>query len=246
MRPALPLTLAALLACAGPAAAQLRSEALGLSFTALPVAGSDYLFRGISQTRSRPALQLTLEAVQDSGFYLGAFGSQVAFAGSDARQELDLSAGFRFDALGIAWDIGAVHYGYPGHDRPAGGYRLDYVEAALKASRGIGPVTALASVNLSPDFFARSGLAVALEGGADIALPGEVTLSGRLGHQWIEREARFGAPDYLWYSIGLSRELAQGVSLAASYAGTDIGRADCGGGQKICDNRFMLSLSRRF
>jgi uncharacterized protein (TIGR02001 family) len=253
MRPAVPPTpalLAALLpvlalASAGPAAAQGRSEALGLTFSALPAAATDYLFRGISQTRNRPALQLGLEAVQDSGFYLGAFASNVAFAGSPARQELDLLAGWRATALDVAWDIGLVHYGYPGGSRPAGGQSFDYWEAVLKASRGFGPVTALASASLSPNFFARSGTALALEAGADTALPLDLTLSARLGHQWIEREARFGAPDYLWYSVGLARELAAGVTLAVSYAGTDLGRAECGG-QTICDNRLLLTLSRRF
>lgn len=238
-------TLTALLLPA-PARAQLRSEALGLSLSATPAAGTDYLFRGISQTRGRPAGQLTLEALHDSGFYLGGFASNVAFAGTDARQEVDLLAGYRFGGLGIDWDIGAIAYLYPGYQRPAGGYAIDYVEAALRGTRAFGPVTATAAVNVSPDYFGQSGQALALEGGADIALPLDLTLSARIGHQWIERPARFGTPEYLWFSAGLSHALPGGLLLTASYAGTSIDQAGCGGGQKICDNRAMLTLSRKF
>ncbi|ONG46392.1 hypothetical protein BKE38_25405 [Pseudoroseomonas deserti] len=240
------LAMAAALLAPLAASAQMRVEALGLTLSATPAAASDYLFRGISQTRNRPGAQLTVEALHDSGFYLGVFASNVAFAGSNARQELDLLAGYRFEALAIAWDLGGVVYSYPGYDRPAGGYRFDYAEAVLKASRSLDAVTLLGTAAVSPDFFGQSGLGVYVEGGADVALPLGLTASGRLGYQWIEREPRFGTPDYLTWSASLSRELAAGVTLAVGYYGTDIGRGRCSGGQKICDDRVMLTLSRRF
>ncbi|WP_419899162.1 TorF family putative porin [Roseomonas sp. USHLN139] len=240
------LAMAAALLAPVAASAQIRVEALGLTLGATPALASDYLFRGLSQTRNRPAAQLTLEALHDSGLYLGAFASNVSFAGSDARQELDLLAGYRFTALDIAWDLGGVLYSYPGYTRPAGGYRFDYAEAVLKASRSFDAVTLLGSVAVSPDYFGQSGLGVYLEGGLDVALPLGLTASGRLGHQWIEREPRFGTPDYATWSASLSRALAAGVTLAIGYYGTDIARGRCAGGQKICDDRVMLVLSRNF
>jgi uncharacterized protein (TIGR02001 family) len=239
--------LAATLCGAGPALAQTRVEALGLTLSATPALATDYLFRGISQTRNRPAAQLGFEALHDSGAYAGAFLSNVAFAGTDARQELDALAGYRFSLLGLNWDVGAIYYSYPGYRRQTpGAYNIDYIEGALKASRGIGPVTLATAVNVSPNYFGQSGTGVYLEGGADVKLPLDLTASGRLGYQWIEREPRFGTPDYLWYSLALAHDLPGAVTLALGYYGTNIVQRDCGGGQKICDNRVLVSLSRKF
>ena len=85
-----------------------------------------------------------------------------------------------------------------------------------------------------------------LEGGLEVTVPGmDVTLTGRLGYQWIERNARFGAPDYLAYSVSVSRPIAHGVAISAGWYGTDISQAECGG-LKICDGRFIAALSWTF
>ncbi|MFT8246866.1 TorF family putative porin [Roseomonas sp. BN140053] len=241
-------TLALVLAGAAlPAVAQTRIEALGLSLTATPTLATDYLFRGISQTRNRPAVQGTLEALHDSGFYLGAFVSNLGFAGTNARQEVDALAGYRFTLGGINWDIGAIYYSYPGYSRPnPAAYNLDYIEGAVRANREFGPVTVSAAVNVSPNFFGQSGTGVYLESGLDVKLPLDFTASGRLAYQWIQREPRFGTPDYLWYSIGIAREIPGGIVLGLGYYGTDIERRNCSGGQKICDERVLFTISRKF
>jgi len=238
--------VAAVLLAPAAASAQTEVEALGLTLTATPAVSSDYLFRGISQTRNRPAIQGSFEALHDSGLYAGAFASNVAFAGTDARQELDLLAGYRFEALGIAWDIGAIYYTYPGYTRANGTQEIDYLEGAVKASKRFDPVTLLGALYVSPNFFGRSGTGVYLEGGADVALPLGFTASGRFGYQWIEREPRFGTPDYATWSGGISREVVAGVTLAVAYHGTNISRSQCSGGQKICDDRMVVTLSRKF
>jgi uncharacterized protein (TIGR02001 family) len=244
--PAAGLAVAACLFAPGAASAQTRVEALDLTLSATPAVSSDYLFRGISQTRNRPAIQGTFEALHDSGLYAGAFISNVAFAGTNARQELDLLAGYRFEALGVAWDIGTIYYSYPGYSRPSSGYNIDYIEGVLKASKAIDTVTLLGSAFVSPNYFGQSGTGVYLEGGADVALPLGFTASGRFGYQWIEHEPRFGTPDYATWSASLSREVAAGVTLAVGYYGTDIPQSRCGGGQKICDDRIMVTLSHKF
>jgi uncharacterized protein (TIGR02001 family) len=240
------LAVAAAFLAPAAASAQMRVEALGLTLTALPAVSSDYLFRGISQTRNRPAIQGTFEALHDSGLYVGAFASNVAFAGTDARQELDLLAGYRFEALGIAWDIGAIYYSYPGYSRPSGGYNIDYIEGVLKASKAIEKATIVGGAYVSPNFFGQSGRGLYLEGGADVALPLGFMASGRFGYQWIEHEPRFGTPDYASWSASIARELAAGVTLTVGYYGTDISKGHCSGGQKVCDDRFMATLSRKF
>ncbi len=123
MRISTPLAAACALGIGGmalPAAAQVNIEALGLTLTATPAAQSDYLFRGISQTRNRPALQLTLDLEHSSGFYIGAFASNVAFLGTDARQEIDALAGYRFELATVKFDIGGIYYTYPGYQAQPG------------------------------------------------------------------------------------------------------------------------------
>lgn len=240
------LAVATALLAPAAASAQMRVEALDLTLMAMPAVSSDYLFRGISQTRNRPAIQGAFEALHDSGLYLGAFTSNVAFAGTDARQELDLLAGYRFEALGIAWDIGAIYYSYPGYRRSSNSYNIDYAEGALKASKAIEPLTLVGSTYVSTNFFGQSGTGLYLEGGADVALPLGVTASGRFGYQWIEHEPRFGTPDYATWSASLSRETFAGVTLALGYYGTDIPQGRCSGGQKVCDDRVLFTLSRKF
>ncbi len=247
---------AALLLSALPAAAQTSIPSLGLTLTATPVIASDYLFRGISQTRNNWAYQGTVDVQHESGVYVGAFLSNAKFLASpwnDTRQELDLLAGYRFELAGVALDLGYIAYLYPGQDKAPGGQLNEYQEVAIKAAYTIDAVKLLAAFNYSPNFFGRSGDGFYVEGGADVTLPYGFTASGRLGHQWIERNPLFGTPDYLWYSIGVSREIFAGVTASVAWYGTNIDKRECvpvadraTGGQRICDRRVFFSLSRVF
>lgn len=248
MRFARVLVLAALVTLglsAHPARAEIALGETGLSLTLTPTIASDYLFRGISQTRNRWAAQFTAEMTHSSGVYIGGFISNVAFQGTNARQEIDLYGGYRFSALTINWDIGAILYTYPGYTAN-GGFDLNYVELALRASREIGPVKLSGSLFYSPDYQLQSGNSLYLEGGIDISLPFEFVAQGRLGYITIDNNTRYGTPDYLWWSAGISRPLPFGFSASLAYYATNISQSDCVGGQKICDGRVLFSLSRAF
>ncbi|PHK96150.1 hypothetical protein CR162_04755 [Pseudoroseomonas rhizosphaerae] len=229
-----------------PAAAQTTIDSAGLTVTATPAISSDYLFRGISQTRNRPALSLALDVQHETGLYVGAFLSNVAFPGSNARQELDLLAGYRFEVGPVSLDLGGVFYTYPGYDKPAGSYEYNYFEAVAKASYTLDAVKFVGSAAYSPDFYFEAGSAFYLEGGADVALPLDVTLAGRYGYQWIDRNPRYGAPDYANWSVALSREVVAGFTLTVGYYDTDLSKAECFAGTKLCDARAMVMLSRAF
>lgn len=234
------------IATAPAARAEIAIGETGLAVTLSPAVLSDYLFRGISQTRNRWAGQVTTEITHSSGVYVGAFVSNVAFQGTNARQELDVYAGYRFQALTLNWDIGAIIYTYPGYAQPIGGRDLNYVEIALRASREIGPVKLMAGLFYSPDYQLQSGNSLYVEGGADITLPFEFIAQGRIGAIAIQRNQHFGTPDYMWWSAGLTRPLPLGFNATLAWYDTSISRADCVGGQKICEGRVMFSLSRAF
>ncbi len=94
-------------------------------------ATTDYLFRGVSQTMSAPALQGGVYVENSSGWYLSAWGSSIDFVDSTspddgARVEIDLTAGYSYtvsESVALSLDVNA--YVYPS-TRP--GVDYDYLE----------------------------------------------------------------------------------------------------------------------
>src|SRR4051812_38519191 len=75
---------------------------------------SDYDFRGITQSAGDPALQGSLDFATDSGWYVGAWASNVDFGSADVDYELDLYTGFSGTSEGgLGWDVGLIYYTYP-------------------------------------------------------------------------------------------------------------------------------------
>ncbi len=98
---------AALLAIAGAAHAG--------EFSVTPTITNDYDFRGLTQTDEEPAVQLGATYSFDSGFYVGAWGSNVDYG--DKGVEIDYFAGYAGTAGAFGYDVGANYYtftGFPG------------------------------------------------------------------------------------------------------------------------------------
>ncbi len=232
--------------------------------------GSDYLFRGISQTDHNPAIQGSLEYNIDieTGLphylttvtpYVNVWGSNVDFNDQDtATLELDLGFGFRgtVDEIGngLAWDIGGVYYYYPGAENSnvtgqASNY--DYWEIPLKVSYPFTDwLTAGVGYNYSPDFFAGSGEAHYVNGNATITLPKvseyfDWSLNSTVGYQWIDDDAAFGAPSYLVYSVG-GAVTVKGVNFGVSWTDTNLSKSDCFNGTNLCDGRVMFNVGYTF
>ena len=92
---------------------------------------SQYIFRGLTQTDRDPAVQGGVDLTHSSGFYLGAWGTNISwlrddYAGattynSGGRMELDLYGGYRYNfANGVGIDFGALQYIYPGSRNRSG------------------------------------------------------------------------------------------------------------------------------
>ena len=92
---------------------------------------SQYIFRGLTQTDGDPAIQGGVDYAHSSGFYLGAWGSNISWlkenftsgagvvAGqysSNGRLELDLYGGYKgaIGASDVTYDLGLLYYVYPG------------------------------------------------------------------------------------------------------------------------------------
>ncbi|HJV59966.1 MAG TPA: TorF family putative porin [Albitalea sp.] len=87
---------------------------------------SDYRYRGISQSRLKPALQGGADYALPNGFYVGTWGSTISWikdagklAGVDtgsAPVEIDLYGGYKGEIQkGLGYDVGLLQYWYPGN-----------------------------------------------------------------------------------------------------------------------------------
>lgn len=95
---------------------------------------TDYRYRGISQSRLKPALQGGVDYASPSGFYVGAWGSTIKWikdageiAGVDvgsSNVEIDLYGGYKGEIQkDLTYDVGVLQYVYPGnhYDNLGGG-----------------------------------------------------------------------------------------------------------------------------
>jgi uncharacterized protein (TIGR02001 family) len=103
-------------------------------FTTSGAAGlfSQYIFRGLTQTDRKPAVQAYFDINHSSGLYLGIWSSNVSWPRDNygstpvysrgGSQEIDIYAGFKKDNIaqsGFGIDFGALQYYYPGTENPA-------------------------------------------------------------------------------------------------------------------------------
>jgi uncharacterized protein (TIGR02001 family) len=93
------------------ATAQAESSIKGL--TANASVTTNYVFRGQTQTDDSPAIQGGIDYNHPSGFYAGAWGSNVDFPGLGSGLEYDLYAGFKFTvAPEFKLNVGYITYNY--------------------------------------------------------------------------------------------------------------------------------------
>lgn len=110
-------------------AVEAGEEPATWSFGGEVVAASDYVWRGVSQTMEDPALQVDLVVEHGSGFYAGAFASNVDFGDSEdgIGYEFNPYIGWAGElGAGTALDVFVSRVAYPGHN--GADYDIDYTE----------------------------------------------------------------------------------------------------------------------
>jgi uncharacterized protein (TIGR02001 family) len=122
------ITIAVLGALAAPSFVFAADAAPASDFTASYNVGlfSQYIFRGLTQTNNKPALQGGFDVNHKSGLYIGGWASNVSWLRDNANEavgpvyqsggslEIDLYGGFKTDVKGVGIDLGALQYYYPG------------------------------------------------------------------------------------------------------------------------------------
>jgi uncharacterized protein (TIGR02001 family) len=178
---------------------------------------SDYRYRGISQTRLRPAVQGGLDWSHGSGFYLGAWASSIQWikdAGGKADAEIDLYGGWKGEVTkGLTLDVGLLAYQYPGH-KVAVSPNTTEVYGALS----FGPATVKYSHSTTNLFgFANSKNSSYLDLSASFTPMEGLTLTPHLGYQKVAKNGDFSYTDY---SLTASWEIAKGLAISGALVGT--------------------------
>lgn len=229
----LPVALAASLLMTGAAVAQTApSTPSPLTFNVSLT--SNYKFRGQDQDQSKtksfkPAINGGFDYAFDNGFYLGNWNSTIdwtkyAFAsGADAKVEIDVYGGYKFQAGPLAMDIGALAYLYPS----ASG--ANTTEVYLGA--GYGPFTAKYSHTVSKGYFGLGkefgpaddgrGTGYYSIGLAQEVMP-KLTFKASLGYTDFKSSVNSaGLPNYMDYSVGASYDLGDGLALSGAVIGAN-------------------------
>lgn len=222
---------------------------------------SDYLYRGISQTGQKPAIQGGFDYAHASGLYAGVWGSNISWlsdagVATGASLELDTYFGFKSSfATDFYYDAGFLRYNYPG----------TYVAGATKGDTdeiygliGYKWMTAKYSYSLGGTFGMPNAKGTNyFDLAASYAVPDTgITLGAHIGRQTYKGAtadalAAAGATaTYTDYKLGVSKDFS-GYVLGLAYSSTN---AKTGAGQfytslqgkDLGRGTAVLSLSRSF
>jgi uncharacterized protein (TIGR02001 family) len=197
---------------------------------------SDYRFRGISNSDRHPTAQGSINWEGEDGWYVGTWASGVDFDDPDVggtNVELDIYGGKHID-LGDGTDLNLEAYGYLYPDA-ASGLHYDYFEGIVGLTHDFdGKLSLGATAAWSPEFFGKTGDAFWVGGNATVPLNDWLSVSGNVGHQWINL-----GTDYTHWDLGGT--ITWGAfAIDARYVDTDI--HGCGG-TSWCDAGALVSLT---
>lgn len=227
---------------------------------------TDYVFRGITQTQHKPALSGGIDYSHASGLYLGTWMSNqkwVQTGGTapigdaaykdNSSLEVDLYGGYRGSAGDIGYDVGAIHYYYPG-DKVAGSVTPDTTELYLA---GTWKFLTLKYSYVVSDYFIGWGSVTPgseyktngsnyLELNATYDLGGGWGVLGHVGAQKVKNDS-VNFASYSDWKIGVTKDVGFGV-VTAAYSDTDADDRAYGSwdGKKVGKGVLALSFSKSF
>lgn len=194
---------------------------------------SDYRYRGISQTRLKPAVQAGLD-FSAGGLYLGVWASSIKWvkdAYGDSQVEVDLYGGYKGEIIKdtLSYDVGVLQYLYPSAKTTAwnAAYK-DPNTTELYGALTYGPATlkvsyALTNLFGNHDFTAnknsKGSTYVDLSASFDVG--GGVMLAPHVGYQKVLNIANASYTDY---ALTLSKDFS-GLVPSIAVVGTDANKS---------------------
>lgn len=232
--------------------------------------GTDYVFRGITQTNGNPTVQGYAEVRAWDWLYAGLFMSNVDFPSTagltNASAEMDFYAGIRHTWGGFTGDLGFVYYYYPGQTNvgalgnglPAND--INYWELYFKPTYVFNDIVTVGGNLFYGNSYAGTGASdVYLSGTLKVALPNYTSnkdwgwyVSGELGYQWLGTTnlgnalvANISLPDYATWNAGVAFTY-KAATVDFRYYGSGLNNNQClaiSGLSNACGDRYVASLS---
>lgn len=204
---------------------------------------SQYRYRGIAQTKGDAALQGGADYANANGFYAGAWGSTIKWikdasngtAGSTPASgapkgsvELDLYGGYKFEAAGIAYDVGYLRYEYSGNtykDASTANVNANTDEAYVAAT--VGPATLKYSYAFSDLFgYSNSKGSSYIDLSATFDLGEGYSFVPHVGHQTVKHTSDSVNMGYTDYALTLNKDLGDGLTASVAAIATTGKAAD--------------------
>jgi uncharacterized protein (TIGR02001 family) len=231
----LPLALAAALVTAGAAVPTAASADVAFNVGAV----TDYRYRGISQTRLRPALQGGVD-YSNGGFYLGAWGSTIKWvkdAGGDSDVEIDVYGGYKGEiSKGLGYDLGVLGYIYPSNK-----FSPSADTTEIYGALSFGPATFKYSHSVSNLF----GVPDSKNSGYfDLTATFDVGGWSLAPHIGYTKVSNASVLDYTDYSLTLSKDFS-GFVLSAAIVGADL-KAFAPNGKRLDKSGLVLGVKYNF
>ena len=190
---------------------------------------SQYRYRGIGQTRGKPALQGGADFSSASGFYIGTWGSTINWIKDSSTDqtsvkgplELDLYGGYKFQAGDLDLDVGYLRYQYVGNTfanlgSPAVNANTNEVYGAVTA----GLFTAKYSYSTGNLFGNENTKGSSyLEASINFDLGNGYTLVPHVGHQKVTNFTP--SLSYTDVALTLNKDLGQGLSVSLAGISTN-------------------------
>lgn len=185
-------------------------------------ATSDYRYRGISQSRLKPALQGGADYTNNAhSFYAGTWLSTIKWtkdAGGGGEVEVDLYMGKRGEIMpDVSYDVGVLAYVYPsnGLSSVAGFANANTTE--IYGQIGHGPAYLKYSHSMTNLFgFVNSKSSGYLDFGANLEMSDGYILNLHYGHQSVKNSSAYAYNDW---KIGVTKEFV-GVNFSLAVIGT--------------------------
>jgi uncharacterized protein (TIGR02001 family) len=183
---------------------------------------SDYRYRGISQSRLKPALQGGADYVNNTnGLYAGTWLSTIKWtkdAGGSGEVEMDLYAGKRGEITSdVTYDVGVLSYVYPSNGLKNVAGFVDANTTEIYGQIASGPFYAKYSHSVTNLFgFVKSKNSGYLDLGANLEMSEGYTLNLHYGRQTVKNNT---ASSYNDWKVGVTKELV-GVNFSLAIIGT--------------------------
>jgi uncharacterized protein (TIGR02001 family) len=195
---------------------------------------SQYIFRGLTQTDKKPALQGGVDFAHASGLYLGAWGSNISwledYKDSDgvnayydnSSLEIDVYGGYRnsIGETGLGYDVGVLQYIYPGNKVTNVTANTTELYGALSYKWLQAKFSSVVSNDAFNNADGTGTYYAELNANIPLADSG-ITANLHLGRQKFDGQALDTPYTYTDWKVGATKSFANGVNVGAYYTDTN-------------------------